>query len=813
MTKRKTANDGQAFVPRPGVDSGTQRYGRFDEKTGEYVIERPDLPQPWYNYLSNGTFTGYVSHTGGGTNFCGNAAESRILRTHMHSQPVDHPGRWVYLRDRVSKASWSATWAPIYTDLGDFSYTARVGAGYTTITSRCHDIETDLTYFVAPDANAEIWQFKVTNRSRRRRRIDLFPYAEFMLWSQPRDENLDAGFKCTDMAREGNTIIHQSMYDFGPERGGWQRQYAFLASSVSIKSFDTLQEAFVGVHRGYHKPLAVERGGCSDYINRSGHPCAAMQIGLDLKPGASRTVIFSLGYAQTRKQVPALARETARVSFARAQLRKLRAEWNAYGAAVGAVTGEPIFDLPFKLFAPAQSRTTFQLSRSISPYQLNGSRGLGFRDSMQDVLGAMPHVKPVAAQTLISTLLKVIRPSGEACHTYYPSSHTAGGPRCWDDALWPAQAVSAYVRETGDLRYLDKMLPYWESLKRTTVLTHLEQALRFTDSQCGAHGLPLLGYSDWNDCMNAFPGSESVFTAALYCKAAKATGELYAARGDSRGAARCQKRFNTMAARINACCWDKDRYARVILPDGRTVGTRNSPYGRIFLESNTWAVISGAAPLERGRAALDSVWQYLSTPYGFKVLDQGYRDFNAEVGSISVFPPGIKENASVFNHASTWVIVAEAMLGRGGKAFEALRRMSPATKDAIQAVHCAEPYVVCQTIVLPPNQQAGRGMNAWLTGTASWFYHAMCEYILGLKPCFEGLRIDPCVPGWKQFSMRRVFRGVSYEIEVHNPGRIERGVVGLTVSGREVEGNLLPRVACGRTVKVQVEMGHKTQDK
>jgi len=785
------------------------RYGHFDPAGGEYVIARPDTPQPWHNYLTNGTFTGYVSQTGGGTCFYGDPKERRILRTHLHGRPVDQPGRWVYIRDSETGKFHSATWAPVYTPLGRFRYEARVGVGYTAVAARCNGVLSRVTYFVPPDADCEIWSCVLTNVSRRTRRLDVFPYAEFFQWSLDRDNNLDAAFKCTDVAVFGRVIVHRSYYDFGAERGGWQRQFAYFASSEEPTSFDTDVQAFVGVHRGYDRPRAVVGGKCSNFVNRAGEPAAAMQIPLTLRPGGSQTLVFAIGYSATEASAKRDARRVTQVAFARRQFNKMRRNWKHYLAHFQADTGEPAFDLSFNVWAPYQSAMTFLLSRSISPYQLSGSRGLGFRDSNQDALGAMPYQPPGAVRGLVAKLLAVQLSSGEASHDFQPGPGIGVGSGCWDDHLWPALAVEWYVKESGDLAFLDAPLPYQGGTARSSVIGHLERALRFTERHLGANGLPLLGRADWNDCLNAFEGAESLFTAGLYCAAAKSIESLHRARDDRRSARRAARRHAAMAERINRVGWDGKWYVRLITRDGGRVGSKQNRYGKIFIESNVWAVLGGAAPPDRACTALDSVRKYLATPFGHRICWPPYPDYDPAVGTLGIFAPGYKENGSVFCHCNPWLVLAETMLGRGERAFDVYRRVSAWEKDRIQSVHRAEPYVVSQMIIAPPNLEAGRACNPWLTGTASWMIAAMGRGILGVRPDFDGLIVDPCVPRWKAFNIRRIFRGVTFDIRVTNPERVERGVREIHVGETAIEGNVIPLQAVGRRrrVRVDVRMG------
>ena len=794
--------------PRPGIDPKLRRWGHFDAANREYVITRPDTPQPWYNYITNGTFTGYVSQTGGGTCYCGDSVEKRILRTHLHGRPADQPGRWVYVRDRDTGRFHSATWAPVRTPLRRFKYECRVGTGYTAVSAECDGIATELTYFVPPDAMAELWLLKVTNTGKRTRRLDVFPYAEFFYWSLNRDNNLDAAFKCTDVAAEERVIIHRSYYDWGADRGGWQRQFGYFASSAGAASLDTNVEAFVGIHCGYDTPRAVTAGKCTNFINRGGEPVAAMQIPLTLKGGASRQLVFAVGYAASDADAKRTGRRIATVAFAARQLAKVKRRWRGYLAHFQAETPAPTLDVPFNTFTAYQSAIAFICSRSIAPYLLTGTRGLGYRDSNQDALGAMPYQPYENSRKLITTLLSIQHTSGEACHDFFPGTGRGRGGGYSDDHLWSALAVEWYVKESGDLRFLSQRVGYHESEERSAVIDHLERALKFTDGAVGAHGLPLLRAADWNDCLNAFPGAESLFTAGLYCAAVKAVESLYLGMGNQRAARGCAERHAAMAERINRHGWDGRWYLRLITKEGDAVGSKANKQGKIYIESNVWAVIGQAAPRERALAALDSVRKYLCTPYGHRICHPPYEgDYDPTVGSVTIFAPGYKENGAIFCHTNPWLVAAEAMLGRGGRAFDVFARISPYTKDQIQHIHCAEPYAVNSMIIMPPNLEAGRARNPWLTGFVSWLLACMGRWILGVRPELDGLIVDPCVPRWKQFRVQRIFRGVSYDIRVRNPDRVERGVREIKLDGKIVEGNLVPATKGKRKVRVEVVMG------
>ena len=794
-----------AITPRPGVDGSVKRYGHFDPENSEYVITRPDTPQPWYNYITNGSFGGYVSNTGGGTCFSADPLERRILRVHLHSRPADQPGRWIYIRDRKSGKFHSATWGPVFTPQKSYKYECRVGMGYTAVSALCDKIRSRVTYFVPADANAELWRLELTNYDKVTRQLDIFPYAEFLYFSLGRDNNLDAAFKCTDVAVKDRVIIHRSYYDWGNDRGGWKRQFAYFAASQSPASFDTNIDAFVGCYHGYDKPLAVQAGKCSNFNNRTGEPIAAMQFAITLKPGQSTELVFAVGYADDDASALREGKRAANVSFAATQLAKTRKYWQDYVGKFQATTPEPTFDVPFNAWSPYQSAITFQMSRAIAPYLLMGNRGLGYRDSNQDALGAMPYQDAAASRKLICTLLSVQRVAGDASHDFFPNLGTGLGSGYWDDHLWAALSIEYYLKESGDLAFMDKKLPFVDSKQKVSVTDHLERALKFTEKHVGKHGLPLLGFADWNDSLNAFPGAESLFTAGLYCAALKSMQSIYLARGETSAAASCAKRHAAMAKLINKYGWDGKWYTRLLTAEGEAIGSAKCKYGKIFMESNLWIVLGQAATPKRAVQAMDSLRKHLGTSYGHRLCAPPYPEYDPAVGTCTIFAPGIKENGAVFCHTNPWLVVAEAMLGRGHRAFDVFRRVSPYTKDQIQSIHCAEPYALNSLVTMPPNLEAGRGRNPWLTGFASWMVASMQRGILGVRPDFDGLVIDPCVPGWKDFRISRTFRGVEFDIHVRNPKGVEKGVKEISVDGQIVKGNVIP-LPKGKEKKVSVEV-------
>jgi len=787
------------------------KYGYFDPNANEYVIIRPDTPTAWYNYIYNGRYGGLISHTAGGLSFHRDPRHRRLLRYRFNTLPADRPGRYIYLRDDATGRYWSATWAPTCPEPGTFRYRCHVGLGYQRIVSTCDGIEADITYFVPPDDPCEIWLVTLKNVSRKARRLSIFSYAELCMWSALRDMiNMDSPRHTTriGMQRDG-VILHQSYTDLGLRLDEMQfvQFFGFAATDRKFYDYEINREDFIGPNRSEADPIVVETARHRRAKTPTGNPLASFHHKVRIKPGETQRLVYILGVCDGPTSYKPIVRKYTANGAAEQALAQVKATWRQRLANLQASTPDKGFDQVVNIWNPYQSHMTFYLSRSIAPYSTGISRGIGYRDTSQDCLAAILAMPGRVAQRL-ELLLANQFSDGTACHNFFPDTGEGDGRNFFDDHLWFILTLSLYCRETGDLGYLTRKRIRFRDKGSGTVLAHVARALDASWRLVGKHGLTLAGTADWNDSLNPPAGTESVFTSMLYCRALAEAAELAARIGERRLANLWRRRRKTMRDRINRYAWDGKWYRRHLLPDGSAIGSAKCKEGKIFLEPQVWSIISGIATPARAKAVLGSIRRYLLTPHGVKLQHPAYNRYDPQVGSVGIFRPGLKENGAVFCHTNPWAIIACCLLARGEEAYEIYRRISPYERNKIIDVHENDPYVFSQFITTAPHPRAGRAWNAWLTGTASWAYIALTQYVLGIRPDFDGLVIDPCIPRrWKRFTIRRKFRNATYEITVLNPRGKTAGVRELIVDGRPVPGNHIPAFADGQTHKVRAVLG------
>ena len=799
------------------------RYGRFDDEAREYVIARPDTPLPWINYLGSGDYLGIISNTAGGYSFWRDARLRRLTRYRYNNAPLDVGGRYVYLRDDEDGAYWSPTWQPVRIDVED--YECRHGTGYTAISSRRNGIRAGILYFVPVGAPLEVWRVRVANERPTPAVVSLFGTVEFALWDAWDDEtNFQRNYSIGEVEVADGVVYHRSEYR---ER---RNHVAWFACSEPLAGYDTQRDAFLGPYRGWEAPLAVERGACAGSIASGWQPIGALHCRLSLAPGETREVRFALGYHEnppdakfdppgsqvlnTRTVRPVIERYLDGETVERA-FRDLREHWDGLLGALQVRTGNEHVDRMVNTWNAYQDMVTFTVSRSASLFESGVGRGIGFRDSNQDLLGFV-HMAPARARERLLDVSATQLPSGGAYHQYQPLTrrgNDAVGTGFNDDPLWLVLAAAAYVRETGDEAILDEAVPYDnEPGTEAPLYEHLQRSIAYTLARRGPHGLPLIGHADWNDCLNlntysVTPGesfqagpyrergvAESVFIAGLFVLAAGEMAALARCRGDGAETDRCEAGARAMRAAVDAHGWDGAWFLRAYDATGAPVGSRACDEGRIFIEPQGMCVMAGIGTDDgRAQAALDAVREHLATPHGILLVQPAYTRYRPELGEISSYPPGHKENGSVFCHANPWVTIAEAGLGHGDAALDYYLRTCPSAREAISDVHRCEPYVHAQTIAGRDSRQEGEARNSWLTGTAAWNYVAVTQWILGIRPELEGLRVDPVLPAaWGDVEVTRRFRGSTYRITIRKApgttGRVRR----LTVDGRAVEGTLVP---------------------
>lgn len=827
------------------------RYGFFDDERREYVITRPDTPLPWINYLGSESYFGLISNTAGGYSFYRDARLRRITRYRYNNVPPDSGGRYLYLRDdgngedpTASRPYWSPSWQPTrHSGALPFPYTCRHGLGYTLIGSTYRGIQAETCYFVPPGETLEVWHLTLTNHRSTPARLSVFSAVEFCLWDAWDDAtNFQRNWNIGEVEVENGVIYHKTEYR---ER---RNHFAFFACSEELSGFDTQREAFLGPYRGWDNPLAVERGCSFNSLAHGWAPIGSHHVRVTLEPGESRQIIFLLGYhenpADHKFDPPGsqtINKQTVRPILDRylqaenvnAAFAALRTGWDNLLSAFQVQTPDEHTNRMVNIWNAYQCMVTFNLSRSASFFESGVGRGMGFRDSNQDLLGFV-HMVPARARQRLLDLAATQLPNGGAYHQYQPLTkrgNDAVGSGFNDDPLWLVLSTAAYLKETGDASLLDEPVPYDNRPgSETPLYEHLQRCLRYTLDRLGPHGLPLIGRADWNDCLNlntfsSTPGesfqtaaikdsqtAESVFIAGLFVLAAREMAEISRwAQGRVKSRLDPPERYLEAAGRMAQAVlehgWDGEWFLRAYDDSGRKIGSHECEEGRIFVEPQGMCILAGIG-LEDGRAekALASVEKYLATPHGIVLQQPAYSRYYLHLGEISSYPPGYKENAGIFCHTNPWIMIAEAMVGHGDRAYDYYRRINPSAREEIGDLHRCEPYVYAQMIAGRDAPTHGEAKNSWLTGTAAWNYVAITQWILGIRPTFDGLQIAPVLPAaWTGFQARRRFRGVTYHISVERLG--PGNAVSLTVDGQPVAGTLVPPPADGRTeVTVQVTL-------
>ncbi|MBU0687697.1 MAG: glycosyl transferase [Candidatus Margulisbacteria bacterium] len=785
-------------------------YGYFDKENKEFVVTRPDTPLPWINYLGSEEYCAIISNTAGGYSFYKDPKERRITRYRYNNVPMDAGGRYVYVRDNKSKDYWSATWQPVMKDLKKYKYECRHGLGYTTISSSYSGIKTTTTYMVPLGEKMEIWMFEITNESDKKRNLSVFPFVEFCLWDALNDMtdyqyNLNIG----ETEVKNDIIYHLTRY---------RVEHSFFAyfacTNQKPESYDTQRRNFTGRYGSFANPRAVVEGSCQESIASGWSPVGAFQFDLSLKAGESKTYIMVLGYAEDKDDVKRVMKQYGTAEGVGKAMADLAAKWEDNLDKLSVQTEDEDTNLMVTTWNQYQCMTTFNWSRSASYYESGIGRGMGFRDSNQDTLGFV-HMIPAKVKQRIIDLASTQFEKGNAHHQYSPLTKKGYGSGLTDigysdDHLWLIISVAQYIKETGDVAFLEERIPF-ESGNLASLYDHLEKAINFTITNLGPHGLPLMFFADWNDCLN-LPGSkgrgESVMVAQMLVYTAKEMARLAEISGRNKEIDKYREIAKKMTDQINEVAWDGAWYVRAFTDDGKPVGSSKCEEGKIYLETQGWAVMSGVAEGERAQKCMDSVNKHLATKYGIVLLDPPYDGYRPNIGSITFYPPGLKENGAIFCHPNPWAMIAEAMVGRGDRAFKYYKNILPAAKLPIADTHKTEPYIYCQVIAGKAHKDFGEGKNSWLTGSACWNFVAASQWIIGVRADYGGLIVDPCIPHtWNGFEAKRKFRGDTYFITVRNPENVEKGVKSVTLDGKKIEGSVIPPVLDGKEHHVEVIMG------
>jgi len=811
------------------------QFGHFDDVTREYVIETPKTPYPWINYLGSEAFFGLISNTAGGYNFYKDARLRRITRYRYNNIPVDDGGRYYYIKD--GDTVWNPGFKPCKTPLD--SYECRHGLGYTKITSSKNDIEASLLAFVPLGYNGEINRVTLENKGTAPKTVSLFSLREWCLWDASDDMlNFQRNYSTGEVEIKGSVIYHKTEYR---ER---RNHYAFYSVNVPIDGFDSQLEDFLGMYNGFNEPEVVFAGKAKNSVADGWQPCASHQINVSLAPGEKKSFIFITGYCElpveekweaphviNKKPAEAMIAQFATDEQVDAALAEMAANWDRL---LSIYTVENLKDEKIarmvNIWNPYQCMVTFNMSRSASYFESGVGRGLGFRDSSQDLLGFVHQIPERARERILDIAATQFRDGG-CYHQYQPltkkgNNDIGGGFN--DDPLWLIAGTAAYIKETGDFGILDEPTPYDCNPEDCgPLLEHLTASFYHVVNNKGPHGLPLIGRADWNDCLNlnchsTEPGesfqtfgtadgrvAESVLIAGMFVAIGPELVEFYKRKGMDDEAAKAQAEIDAMRAATLDAGWDGEWFVRAYDAFGNKVGSNECEDGKIFIESQGYCVMAGIG-VETGEAekALNSVRDMLECEHGIVINQPAYQEYHSELGECSSYPPGYKENAGIFCHNNPWIIIAETVIGRGDRALSLYKKICPAYREAISEIHRNEPYVYSQMIAGKDAKRMGEAKNSWLTGTAAWNFVAISQAILGIKPGYDGLIVDPCIESdWDGYTVKREFRGAKYDIEVKNPDGVQKGIKSITVDGAPIEGNVIPVFEKGSEHKVEVVLG------
>ena len=808
-------------------------FGHFDDDQKEYVITTPKTPLPWINYLGCKDFFSLISNTCGGYSFYKDAKLLRLTRFRYNSVPADTNGKYFYIKD--GDTVWNPGWQPVKTELDE--YECRHGMGYSRFNGKKNDVRASVLTFVPMDDTCEISKVTLTNEGSSKKTLTLFSYVEFCLWNAMDDmTNFQRNLSTGEVEVIGSVIYHKTEYR---ER---RNHYAVYSVNTDVDGFDTSRDDFMGVYNSPADPKAVFDGKCTNSIASGWYPIAAHQINVSLDAGESKDFVFVLGYCENPEDQKFEAPNVINKAPAKKLLEKystseavdkafdgLKSYWNDLLSKYTVSSSNDKVNRMVNIWNQYQCMVTFNMSRSASYYESGIGRGMGFRDSCQDLLGFV-HLIPDRARERIIDIASTQFEDGSAYHQYQPLTKKGNsdiGSGFNDDPLWLIAGTSAYIRETGDVSILVQKVPYDNDMSvATSLFEHLTRSFDYIVNHKGPHNLPLIGRADWNDCLNLncfseHPGesfqtfgpsegpvAESVFIGGMFVKYGLEYADLCDLTDKPDEAKRARDEVEKMRKALLTDGWDGKWFVRAYDANSHKVGSDECDEGKIFIEPQGFCVLAGVG-VETGEAetALNSVRDILDTKYGIMILQPAYTRYHLELGEISSYPPGYKENAGIFCHNNPWVSIAETVIGRGDRAFEIYKKTCPAYLQDISEIHRTEPYVYSQMVAGKDAKFFGQGKNSWLTGTAAWTFTDISQYILGVYPTLNGLQINPCVPkDFGDFSIERLYRGARYHISVKTNG-IEKGVKSMTVNGNKVDGNVIPYDKDVKEYTVTVEMG------
>ena len=824
------------------------KFGYFDDANKEYVITSPRTPYPWINYLGTQGFFSLISNTAGGYSFYKDARLRRITRYRYNNVPIDMGGRYFYIKE--NDTIWNPGWSPVKTELD--SYECRHGMGYTVITGKKNDLKAEVTFFVPQNYDGEVQQLVLTNEGSAPKTFKLFSFAEWCLWDAQDDcTNFQRNFSTGRVEVDGSTIYHKTEYRDRRDH------FAFYTVNDEIDGYDTDRDAFIGLYNGFHEPQAVLDGKATNSFADGWSPIASHYKEITLAPGESKTLVFILGYVEmpvaekfeadgktiNKTKAKAMIEKYNTPEKVAAGLQELKETWEHLLSILNVETPDDKVNRMVNIWNQYQCMVTFNLSRSASYFESGIGRGMGFRDSNQDVLGFV-HQIPDRARERILDIAATQLEDGGCYHQYQPLTKKGNsdiGGDFSDDPLWMILSVAAYIKETGDWDFLNEMVPFDnDESKAKPLLEHLKVSFYKIVNNLGPHGLPLAMRADWNDCINLScfsdtPGesfqtytnpkfaaeggyskvAESVMVATLFTYAGPNYVEILKHIGKEDEAKAAQAKIDKMKANIMESAWDGDWFLRAYDANGEKMGSKECEEGQIFIEPQGFAIMSDIDE-DATKKTLKAIDERLNTKHGLVLNNPAFTKYYIQYGEISTYPGGYKENAGIFTHNNAWIICAAAHAGEGDQAFKYYSEIAPAFTEETSDIHKTEPYVYGQMIggkdagsdIGQTGKNFGQGKNSWLTGTAAWNMVAISQYILGIAADFDGLKIDPSIPSaWDGFKASREYRGATYNITIKNPEHVCKGVKSVTVDGNAIEGNVLPVFDKGTTHEVEVVLG------
>ncbi len=801
-------------------------FGYFDDNNFEYVITNPKTPVKWINYIGTLAFGGFVDHTGGALLCKGDPSLNRITKYIQQMPSSDFKGETLYLRIRQN--GHYKTFSPFFVPTLDKydKYECHIGLGYVRIVSEFYGIRTDCCIFVPINDSREIRRTRITNITDKKIGIDAVSVVEYTHFEAIKQFNNADWVPQTMQSRcfrEDGGLLTLVQYAFMRR----DTNINYFTSNHPVSSFESDRKRFLGDNEygTWANPLSLQKDDLDSYEAHRGDNIGALLHKLgEFIPGETKEFITQLGqeksFDKARKGIEKFrAPENVDAAFS-----KLVLFWKDYLSKMRVETPDPNMNSMLNIHNPRQCLITKNWSRYMSYYQMGlGTRGIGFRDSLQDAMGIFDKM-PGEGRKFLKKILMAQKNAGNAMHSFNPltmegsSGETSDHPNrpqyYGDDHLWIVLSVTAYLKETGDMDFLNEVIPYYKKdrgkkpLEKSTVLDHMKRSLAYTKKDTGKHYLPHLGFADWNDCVNLPSGAESLFNTHLYGKDLLEMIELCDFLGDSISAGRYREDYEEIKEIFNKNCWDGEWYIRYFDHNGSPMGSHINEHGKIYINAQSWPLISGMATPERARKSLESVRKILNTSKGIKLSTPGFNKYDKEKGGITSYPPGAKENGGIFLHTNPWVIIAETIIGNGDRAFEYYNQINPAAKNDIIEEYECEPYVYAQNILGDEHPQFGLARNSWLTGTSSWIYQAAVKYILGIRPLYNGLEIDPCIPAkWDGFKLKRLFRGAEYSIQIKNPSHKNKGIISLIVDGEAIKGNAVPNFGDGKTHTVEAVIG------